>query len=130
MVQPDGRIRFAPVEGFVGAANPVGYQVADRNGTIGSAGLTVTVQARPVATPDAARTKQHVPVTVDPLANDKPGPEASLDPETLLLIGPDAALVDQVTVAGEGDWVVAKGKVTFRPVATFTWIGPPGGALS
>ena len=125
VVQPDGGIRFAPVDGFVGAANPVGYQVADRNGTIGSAALTVTVQARPVATPDAARTKQHVPVTVDPLANDKPGPGASLDPETLLLIGPDAALVDQVTVAGEGDWVVAKGKVTFSPVATFTGTARP-----
>jgi CshA-type fibril repeat protein len=87
--------------------------------------LTVTVQARPVAVPDVARTKQHVPVTIDPLDNDKPGPGASLDPETLLLVGPDAALVNQVTVAGEGDWVVAKGKVIFAPMATFTGTARP-----
>ncbi|MEI8412540.1 MULTISPECIES: Ig-like domain-containing protein [unclassified Kribbella] len=124
-LQPDGGIRFAPVDGFVGTAIPVGYQVADRNGTIGAATVTVTVQARPVAAPDAAQTKQHVPVAVDPLVNDKPGPGATLDPETLLLIGPDAALVDQVTIAGEGDWVVAKGKVTFSPVATFTGTARP-----
>src|SRR6185312_13773984 len=75
-VQPSGAIRFAPADGFAGAAVPVGYQVADRNGTVGSGALTITVQARPVAVPDEARTKQHVAVTVDPLVNDTPGPDA------------------------------------------------------
>ncbi|MGY4769207.1 Ig-like domain-containing protein [Kribbella sp. CWNU-51] len=124
-VQPAGGIRFAPVDGFVGVAVPVGYQVADRNGTVGSGTLTVTVQARPVAVPDATRTKQHVAVTLDPLANDKPGPGATLDPASVLLVGPDGALVDQVTITGQGEYVVADGKVIFSPVAMFTGTARP-----
>ncbi|MET9270417.1 Ig-like domain-containing protein [Kribbella sp. NPDC003557] len=124
-VQPSGAIRFAPVDGFVGVAVPVGYQVADRNGTVGSGTLTITVQARPVAVPDEARTKQHVAVTVDPLANDKPGPGATLDPASVLLVGPGGALVDRVTIAGQGTYVVAGGKVTFTPDAAFTGTARP-----
>jgi len=124
-VQPDGGIRFAPLDGFAGSTTPVGYQVADRNATIGSGTLTVTVQARPVAVPDSARTKQHVAVTVDPLANDKPGPGATLDPASVLLVGPDGALVDQVTIPGQGEYVVANGKVTFSPVARFSGTARP-----
>ncbi|TDW19693.1 Ig-like domain-containing protein [Kribbella kalugense] len=124
-VQPSGAIRFAPVDGFAGAVVPVGYEVADRNGTVGTGTLAITVQARPVAVADVARTKQHVAVTVDPLANDKPGPGATFDPESLLLVGPGGALVDQVTVAGQGTYVVAGGKVTFSPVATFTGTARP-----
>ncbi|WP_328518921.1 Ig-like domain-containing protein [Kribbella sp. NBC_00359] len=124
-VQPSGGIRFVPLDCFAGSTTPVGYQVADRNGTIGSATLAVTVQARPVAVPDATRTKQHVAVTLDPLANDKPGPGATLDPASVLLVCPDGALVDQVTIVGQGEYVVAKGKVTFSPVATFTGTARP-----
>jgi CshA-type fibril repeat protein len=78
-----------------------------------------------VAVPDVARTKQHVAVTIDPLANDKPGPGATLDPDSLLLVGPGGALVDQATVAGQGTYVVADGKVTFSPVATYTGTARP-----
>ncbi|MEU4198122.1 tandem-95 repeat protein [Kribbella sp. NPDC026611] len=118
-VQPSGGIRFAPVDGFAGAVTPVGYEVADRNGTVGAGTLTVTVQDRPVAAPDVARTKEHVAVVIDPLANDKPGPGATLDPASVLLVGPDGALVSTVTVAGQGEYVVADGKVTFSPVTKF-----------
>ncbi|MEU8226435.1 Ig-like domain-containing protein [Kribbella sp. NPDC048915] len=124
-VQPSGAIRFAPVDGFVGGTVPVGYRVADRNGTIGSGALTVTVQARPVAVPDEARTKQHVAVTVDPLGNDKPGPGATLDPASLLLVGADGALLGQVTSPGQGEYAVADGKVTFTPEAAFTGTAKP-----
>ncbi|MFF1821873.1 Ig-like domain-containing protein [Kribbella sp. NPDC058245] len=119
-VQPSGGVRFAPDAGFVGTTVPVGYQVADGNGTLGTATLIVSVQARPVANPDQARTKQHLPVVIDPIANDVPGPGATLDPDTLLLVGPDAALVKQVTVDGQGEYVVADGKVTFTPEPQFT----------
>ena len=119
-VQPSGAIRFAPADGFAGAAVPVGYRVADRNGTVGSGALTITVQARPVAVPDEARTKQHVAVTVDPLVNDTPGPDATLDPASVLLVGPGGALVDHVAIPGQGAYVVAGGKVTFTPESAFT----------
>jgi CshA-type fibril repeat protein len=75
--------------------------------------------------PDVARTKQHVAVSIDPLANDKPGPGATLDPDSLLLVGPGGALVDQVIVAGQGTYVVANGKVTFSPLAAFTGTARP-----
>ncbi|MGZ0152100.1 Ig-like domain-containing protein [Kribbella sp. WER1] len=124
-VQPSGAIRFAPLDGYAGVAVPVGYQVADRNGTVGSATLTITVQSRPIAMPDVVRTKQHVAVTVDPLANDRPGPGATFDPDSLLLVGPDGALVGQVTVPGQGSYVVANGKVTFSPEPTFSGTAQP-----
>ncbi|WP_350274220.1 tandem-95 repeat protein [Kribbella sp. HUAS MG21] len=124
-VQPSGAIRFAPLDGYAGVAVPVGYQVADRNGTLGAGTLTITVQARPVAVPDEARTKQHVAVTIDPLANDKPGPDATLDPKSVLLVGPDRALVNRVVVAGQGTYVVAEGKVTFTPDAAFSGTARP-----
>ncbi|MFI5696833.1 Ig-like domain-containing protein [Kribbella sp. NPDC051586] len=124
-VQPTGAVQFSPVDGFAGVTVPVGYQVADRNGTLGDGTLTITVQARPVAVPDVAQTKQHVAVTVDPLSNDKPGPGATLDPDSLLLVGPAGALVDRVTVAGQGTYVVAGGKVAFSPIASFTGSARP-----
>ena len=119
-VQPDGGIRLVPDDGVAGALVPVTYQVSDANGGYGTATLTVTVEARPVALPDLARTKQHVAITFDPLANDKPGPGASLDPATLLLVDLNGDLVDSVTVRGQGTYTVAEGKITFAPVAGFT----------
>jgi len=118
-VQPDGGVRLMPEDGSTGATTPVTYQVSDANGTAGKATLTVMVGARPVAHPDLARTKQHLPVTFDPLANDKPGAGASLDPATLLLVDPQGALVAKVTVP-EGEYSVAQGKITFAPVKRFT----------
>ncbi|GAA0620189.1 hypothetical protein GCM10009534_64220 [Kribbella sandramycini] len=124
-VQPAGGIRFAPAAGFAGTTIAVGYQVVDGNGSVGEASLAVTVQARPVALPDRMETKQNVPVVVDPIKNDVPGPGATFDPDTLLLVGPDAALVKQVTVAGQGQHVVANGKVTFTPDKRFTGTARP-----
>ena len=98
------------MDGFAGAAKPVGYQAADRNGTIGIGHADDHCAGSSGRGPDAARTKQHLPVTVDPLANDKPGPGATLDPASVLLVGPDGALVEQVTIAGEGEYVVAKAR--------------------
>jgi CshA-type fibril repeat protein len=124
-VQPDGGVRLAPDEGTSGPRTPVTYQVSDANGTTGTATLTVTVEARPVAQPDGAQTKQARPVTFDPLGNDKPGPGASLDPATLLLVDGAGVLVGKVTVPGQGTYAVADGKITFTPVARFTGSARP-----
>ncbi|WP_237771327.1 Ig-like domain-containing protein [Kribbella sp. ALI-6-A] len=118
--QPDGGVRLMPESGSTGSVTPLTYQVSDRNGSTGTATLTVTVEARPVASPDRAETKQHQPITVDPLANDKPGPGAKLDPATLLLVEPDGDLVSRVTVPGQGTLMVAEGKISFSPVVSFT----------
>ena len=119
-VQPDGGIRFMPLAGMTGETTPVSYQVSDANGTIATATVTVTVGGKPVALPDLARTKQHVQVTIDPLANDKPGAGATLDPATLLLVDAHGNLVKSVTVAGQGTYEVADGKVTFAPTTRFS----------
>ncbi|WP_157630870.1 Ig-like domain-containing protein [Kribbella catacumbae] len=118
-VQPDGGIRLLPWGGWTGAATPVTYQVSDANGSAGTATLVVTVGAKPVALPDVAKTKQHVAVTFDPLVNDKPGAGAKFDPATLLLVNAAGDLVARVTIAGQGNYVVAEGKIIFTPVATF-----------
>ncbi|GAA1586772.1 hypothetical protein GCM10009789_45460 [Kribbella sancticallisti] len=124
-VQPDGGIRLLPFGGLTGEATPVAYQVLDANGTAGTATLTVTVGTKPIALPDVAQTKQHLPVSFDPLVNDKPGAGAKLDPATLLLVDAAGKLVDKVAVPGQGVHVVAAGKITFTPVATFTGSSRP-----
>ncbi|GAA0927139.1 hypothetical protein GCM10009554_07880 [Kribbella koreensis] len=124
-VQPDGGIRLLPRGGWVGQTTPVTYQVSDENGSAGTATLTVTVGAKPVALPDVAKTKQHVPVTFDPLANDKPGAGATLDPATLLLVDASGNLVDKVTIPAQGSYAVADGKVTFTPIKTFVGSARP-----
>ncbi|NEA33696.1 Ig-like domain-containing protein [Streptomyces sp. SID13031] len=118
-VQPDGGIRLLPWGGWTGPTTAVTYQVSDANGSAGTAKLVVTVGVKPVALPDVAKTRQHVAVTFDPLANDKPGAGATLDPATLLLVDASGNLVDRVTILGQGTYVVANGKVTFAPVAAF-----------
>ncbi|WP_328327114.1 Ig-like domain-containing protein [Kribbella sp. NBC_00382] len=124
-VQPDGGIRLLPWGGWVGPTTPVTYQVSDKNGSAGTATLVVTVSAKPVALPDVAKTKQHVVVTVDPLANDKPGAGATLDPATLLLVDASGNLVDKVTVLDQGTYTVADGKLTFNPVKAFVGSARP-----
>jgi CshA-type fibril repeat protein len=124
-VQPDGGIRLLPWGGWTGPTTPVTYQVSDENGTAGTATLTVTVGAKPVALPDVAKTKQHVAVTFDPLANDKPGAGATLDPATLLMVDASSNLVDRMTVVDQGTYVVADGKITFTPAKTFVGSARP-----
>lgn len=41
----DGQVDFTPAQGFVGEVAPVSYQVANTDGRLGSAALTVTVTA-------------------------------------------------------------------------------------
>lgn len=124
-VQPDGGIRLVPFGGVVGETTPVTYRVSDANGTAATATLTVTIGGKPVAVPDVARTKQHLPVVIAPLANDKPGAGARLDPDSLLLVDAVGKLVLRLVMVGQGTYVVADGKVTFSPLATFVGSARP-----
>ncbi len=122
-VQSDGSVTFTPAPGFFGAATPVGYRVADTNGTTATATISVTVDlpAAPVANPDVTTTPQNVTVAIDPLANDTVAPDISLDPTTVAVLDPDLGTYGaSLTVAGQGTYTVASdGTVTFDPVPTF-----------
>ncbi len=123
-VQPDGSVRLTPASGFSGASS-IDYRVADANGTLAQASLTVTVGDAPVAAPDTDTTLQGVAVTTDVLANDTPGTGATFDASSVRLRDPaDAAFKSSVTIAGEGGYTVgADGSVTFDPEPTFTGAG-------
>jgi len=119
----DGSVTFTPESGFTGAATPVTYRVADHNGSTATASVTVTVAmpAPPTAQPDSETTPQHVPVTVEVLANDVAGVGATLPPSTVRLLDPvDSVPVTTVTLAGEGTFTVAPdGSVDFEPDVGF-----------
>lgn len=115
-----GKVVFTPAKNYYGDVPAVSYQVADSIKNVTSAKVVVTVaqSAGPVAVDDTATTKQGVAVTLDTLANDKAG-DADLDPSTLTLLDASGEAVSSITVAGQGTYSVAGGKVTFTPVKTF-----------
>ena len=121
-VDPSGTISFTPATGFAGVTAPVTYLVADANGTVASARLTITVGDAPDASPDATTTAQARAVSLDPLGNDHPGGGASLDASSVRLFDPAAGTWGtSLDVPGEGGWTVhADGTVGFDPEASFT----------
>ena len=111
------RIVFTPVTGFVGTATPVTYRIADVNGTTTTSTYTPTIVAGPPEVhDDSAQARRGRPVTFD-LTRLVP----DLDPGTIALLGPDGAEVLELTVPGEGTWVVdpETGRVTFTPEPGF-----------
>jgi LPXTG-motif cell wall-anchored protein len=123
-----GAVTFTPVGSFTGAATPVTYQVADTNGSVTTATITVTVKPGPIAVPDVASTPQNVNITVDPASNDAPSPGGSpLVPSTVQLKDPATGVYGStVTIPGEGTYTVdAAGKVTFDPLPGFVGAATP-----
>jgi CshA-type fibril repeat protein len=122
-----GKVTFDPEPTFAGATKPLPYRVADANGSIATAALTITVKKAPDAKPDTGTTPQNVTVTLDALANDTAG-GAPLDPATVLLKDPaDGGYKPSLTIPGEGKYTVdpATGKVTFDPEPTFSGTATP-----
>ncbi|SDH42977.1 CshA/CshB family fibrillar adhesin-related protein [Agrococcus jejuensis] len=126
------RVVFTPLPTFSGDASPVGYVVADANGTKATASLGATVTAvEPVATNDVGAARQGAAATIDVLANDAAGhPTVPLRPETLQLVDADGVGVDRLEVAGEGVWTIDRSTpaapvVTFTPAATFSGDATP-----
>ncbi|TDU91938.1 CshA-type fibril repeat protein [Kribbella voronezhensis] len=129
--RPDGRILFEPVPAFHGKATPVTYQVADGNGAVGTATLTLSVTAvQPDANDDAVGTAYDTTVTVSVLANDEAGdPGVPLVPASVRLIDPITQKpATTVKLAGQAA-LVAKpdGTVDFDPLPTFTGTAAPVG---
>ncbi|MGD9958025.1 Ig-like domain-containing protein [Nocardioides sp.] len=126
----NGTVSFNPATGFVGSTTPVGYQVADDNGTVANATVRVTVElpAGPTARPDTRSTPQDVTITLDPLGNDTAASGAGLDPTTVVLTAADATDAGKtLAVSGQGTWTVnpATGQVTFDPLPDFTGQASP-----
>jgi uncharacterized repeat protein (TIGR01451 family) len=126
-VNADGSVTFTPADGFSGTTGSVAYQVADANGTLASALVTVTVTAGPEAVDDGGTSPQDTDVTVAVLANDTPGGGATFDAATVELQDPTTALWGTtVTVPGEGTHTVdPSGTVTFDPEPAFTGPATP-----
>ncbi len=123
-----GRIVFVPLPTFVGEATPVGYRVADANGTPTISTYTPTVTAvTPEATPDTSSGPQGRSQSVDPLANDTPGnPDVPLDAETLTLLDGNGDPATSVTVDGEGTYTInGAGRIVFTPLPTFVGEATP-----
>jgi CshA-type fibril repeat protein len=125
-VKADGRVLFESVPAFSGKATPITYQVADGNGAIGKATLTLEVtKVQPDAADDTASTAYDQIVTVDVIANDTAGdPAVPLVPSSIKLIDP-MTHKPQTTVVVDGEAtfkVVADGKMEFDPLPTYTGV--------
>jgi uncharacterized repeat protein (TIGR01451 family)/fimbrial isopeptide formation D2 family protein len=125
-VQPDGTVKFTPVNGFAGTA-VVPYTIKDNLGqTSNVANIAVTIRpptAPPTANDDSATTPKNTPVTLDAKLNDS----ATL-PNTLNLdsIDLDPALAGRQTtkaVPGKGTFEAQPdGTVKFTPEPTFVGV--------
>jgi CshA-type fibril repeat protein len=122
-----GEVTYTPAPGYTATTTPLGYRIADTNGTTATATITITVTPPPAASPDADTTGQNVTITIDPLTNDTPG-GAPLDPTTVQLIDPaDNTAKSSITIPAEGTYTVdpATGAVTFDPLPAFTGTATP-----
>ncbi|MGL5817665.1 MAG: Ig-like domain-containing protein [Phycicoccus sp.] len=132
-----GRIVFTPLAGFVGAADPVTYQVDVPNPFCNPVARCVDPPAtstytptvspvRPSAAPDTSRGPQGAAQSVDPLANDDPGdPAVPLDQATLTLLDDAGDPVSSVTVPRQGTYTLDGGRIVFTPLPGFTGTATP-----
>jgi len=112
----DGTVTFTPADGFSGTTTPVAYQIADSNGELTAATITVTIAGGPAASDDQVKAKDGT-TTVPVLSNDHAGAGCTLDASTVVLLGTDGNPVDatrSLVVDGQGTWTVnADGTLTF-----------------
>ncbi len=126
-VQASGSVQFDPLPAFHGKAKPIRYRVADSNKTVALSTLGMTVvPVTPSTVNDSAITPFNRPITVNVLANDKPGdPSAPLVAGSVLLKD-GSAYGKSLTRPGEGPYVVnADGSITFTPVKDFQGVTTP-----
>ncbi len=126
-----GTVTFTPNKDFTGTPDPVTVQAKDANGTPTTATYTPTVT--PVTpTGEVSETEgprgavQKSPVVFDTPDQDnttvnfnKGHEEVALDKSTLTLVDKDGKEVKEVTVPGEGTYVLKDGVVEFIPEKDF-----------
>ena len=141
----DGRdvsVEFVPVAGFASDGprdtTPVEYQIKDFIGRTARGTLTVRVLPGAVARPDTATTPQNVPVNVDVVANDDPGPSLTRVPIPRSLYGGQGFAAGEpkgstyssrtglLTVPGQGVYGINRdGTVAFDPDSQFRGVASP-----
>jgi CshA-type fibril repeat protein len=116
----NGWVRFDPISGFTLDPTPITYTVKNTS-SLESNTATVTLDYRPVATPDnSSNNTPGTAVTLSVLSNDTGG-DTDFNLNTLTIFGtstPGAPLV----VPGQGTWSVSlvNGTITFTPEAGFS----------
>ena len=130
-------ITFQPLSSFVGKATPVTVQVKDANGTATTTTYTPTVTAviptgASSVTEGARGTIQTSPVVFDKPDQDnttvnfnKGHEKVELDKSTLTLVDKTGKEVKEVTVPGEGTYVLKDGVVEFTPEKDFVGKATP-----
>jgi CshA-type fibril repeat protein len=128
----DSRVASLPADWSTSGENRAGTPDATADGRLSLRVGVVTVEglnfgidgAPSLAYDDHAITPYATPVTVAPLANDRPGPGTTrLDPATLDLDPATPAIDAHVTVADQGIYTAASdGTVTFTPEPAFSGV--------
>jgi CshA-type fibril repeat protein len=126
-VNPDGAITFVPDADFTGLATvPVTYQVADEDGQVTSALLTVSVIAKPVATDDESWGAFNTSQTKDVMSNDRSQTGTPLSSSTLKLWDPVArAYVTEPVTLANGKYEIVAGQIKFTPEQNFSGKATP-----
>ena len=130
-VSNTGVVTFTPLSTFTGPATPLGYQIADVNGNIGSSTYTPTVTTTsPVAINDTSTGPYDTNQTITPLTNDISGTLSPIDPSTVRICTTATVIASctgtTLTVPNEGTYSVnASGTVTFDPLPTFRGTATP-----
>lgn len=122
-VTADGDISFVPQRGFVGGSQ-VQFEYRDIVGALTGARLRVDVAPPPgpIAGDDSLRAVAGTTVRADVLANDSPGGQAQLDPESVCLVIGSACVAAVPDDAG--DWRVdSSGHIEFTPRADLVGVG-------
>jgi CshA-type fibril repeat protein len=133
LVDASGFVTFTPVTGYTGTPDPIGYQVSDSQGNVGSSTYTPTVSNTiPIAYDDTSTGDHDVNQLIDVLDNDLEGTTAPLDLTSVRLCSDLTSLEASCTlttlvVDGEGTYTVntTTGVVTFDPLPTFSGVASP-----
>ena len=128
-MKPDGGVDFVPQPQFTGVATSIGYRVTDTTNQSAESTLAVTVTpVTPKAIGDSvSHAVRHRRRRTRP--RQRPAGLARRAARTrrrLRLVDPvSKKLVDKLTIAQQGTYLVAAGKVTFQPLHGFTGVGTP-----
>ena len=130
---PTGEVKFTPTDKtFVGKVEPVTVQAKDKNSTVAKTTYTpnftgVTPTGEVSETEGARGAVQKSPVVFDTPDQDnttvnfnKGDEKVALDKSTLTLVDKAGKEVKEVTVPGEGTYILKDGVVEFTPEKDFT----------